>query len=335
MQGLAFARGLDGRAGLRARSDRPAGAAAAWRRRARSRPGSTPIAARCSPRCTPARARTTAGAAASAAPPAATLDAWTDGARRLAAGLLRRRRRRPLSRRDRGRRSATAPTCRRAAPALAAEAGRIAAVHPERAVAPARRSSRSTSGARTPSWHASAAQRAEPARTDVMTRLRAVTTTSSIERLTRRGRSRPGRRAWKRAASPIRGPARCSRGSWRNRDVTRVFVLRLPGGRGRRLLLVLVPRRRAAHQHAGRRLPLPPAGTGRLADALTSWRTPPGRGGAGATLEVRESNQAARRLYEGLGFTVTAKRPKYYTQPEEDALILWHEDLTNLDHPPC
>jgi ribosomal-protein-alanine N-acetyltransferase len=54
-----------------------------------------------------------------------------------------------------------------------------------------------------------------------------------------------------------------------------------------------------------------------------------------ATLEVRESNLAARRLYERLGFTITAKRPKYYTEPEEDALILWREDLTNMDHPPC
>ena len=52
-----------------------------------------------------------------------------------------------------------------------------------------------------------------------------------------------------------------------------------------------------------------------------------------ATLEVRESNLAARRLYERLGFTITAKRPKYYTEPEEDALILWREDLTNLDCP--
>ena len=54
-----------------------------------------------------------------------------------------------------------------------------------------------------------------------------------------------------------------------------------------------------------------------------------------ATLEVRESNVAARRLYERLGFTVTAKRPKYYTEPEEDALILWRENLTNADHPSC
>lgn len=47
-----------------------------------------------------------------------------------------------------------------------------------------------------------------------------------------------------------------------------------------------------------------------------------------ATLEVRESNVAARRLYESLGFTVSATRPKYYSEPEEDALILWHEALT-------
>ena len=58
------------------------------------------------------------------------------------------------------------------------------------------------------------------------------------------------------------------------------------------------------------------------------------KGGASrATLEVRESNIAARRLYEGLGFSVTATRPKYYTQPDEDALILWHESLTKLDRP--
>jgi ribosomal-protein-alanine N-acetyltransferase len=46
-----------------------------------------------------------------------------------------------------------------------------------------------------------------------------------------------------------------------------------------------------------------------------------------ATLEVRASNLAARKLYEGLGFRVTATRPRYYTQPEEDALILWRDSL--------
>jgi ribosomal-protein-alanine N-acetyltransferase len=51
------------------------------------------------------------------------------------------------------------------------------------------------------------------------------------------------------------------------------------------------------------------------------------RGVTRATLEVRESNGAARRLYENLGFQVVARRRQYYSQPEEDALILWHEHL--------
>ena len=45
-----------------------------------------------------------------------------------------------------------------------------------------------------------------------------------------------------------------------------------------------------------------------------------------ATLEVRASNQAARRLYERLGFYVAATRRNYYTHPVEDALILWRDD---------
>jgi len=46
-------------------------------------------------------------------------------------------------------------------------------------------------------------------------------------------------------------------------------------------------------------------------------------GACKATLEVRASNQAALALYERLGFRVTATRPAYYTNPDEDALILW------------
>ena len=40
------------------------------------------------------------------------------------------------------------------------------------------------------------------------------------------------------------------------------------------------------------------------------------------TLEVRESNVAARRLYERAGFHVQSTRRSYYTNPVEDALIL-------------
>jgi ribosomal-protein-alanine N-acetyltransferase len=45
-----------------------------------------------------------------------------------------------------------------------------------------------------------------------------------------------------------------------------------------------------------------------------------------ATLEVRESNEAALALYARLGFAVSARRPGYYTNPPEDALILWREE---------
>ena len=50
-------------------------------------------------------------------------------------------------------------------------------------------------------------------------------------------------------------------------------------------------------------------------------------GAVKATLEVRRSNDAARILYERLGFEVEAIRPDYYTNPREDALILWLRDL--------
>ena len=39
-------------------------------------------------------------------------------------------------------------------------------------------------------------------------------------------------------------------------------------------------------------------------------------------LEVRESNVAARRLYERLGFRQVGRRAKYYRQPTEDAVLL-------------
>ena len=46
------------------------------------------------------------------------------------------------------------------------------------------------------------------------------------------------------------------------------------------------------------------------------------RGARSVYLEVRESNAAARRLYEGLGFEAVARRPNYYRQPSEAALVL-------------
>ena len=46
-----------------------------------------------------------------------------------------------------------------------------------------------------------------------------------------------------------------------------------------------------------------------------------------ATLEVRRSNDAARQLYERLGFVAAGVRRAYYTNPIEDALVLWREPL--------
>ena len=46
------------------------------------------------------------------------------------------------------------------------------------------------------------------------------------------------------------------------------------------------------------------------------------RGARELFLEVRESNDAARALYEGAGFSEVGRRKNYYHLPTEDALIL-------------
>lgn len=48
-------------------------------------------------------------------------------------------------------------------------------------------------------------------------------------------------------------------------------------------------------------------------------------GATRATLEVRRSNGEARALYERFGFAVAGVRRAYYTNPSEDALVLWRE----------
>lgn len=48
------------------------------------------------------------------------------------------------------------------------------------------------------------------------------------------------------------------------------------------------------------------------------------------TLEVRKSNAAARALYLKLGFREAGIRPRYYTDNNEDAVIMWSEDLGSV-----
>ena len=49
------------------------------------------------------------------------------------------------------------------------------------------------------------------------------------------------------------------------------------------------------------------------------------RGSHCLSLEVRASNGAAIALYEKLGFSPVGRRPNYYRNPKEDALILRKE----------
>ena len=45
------------------------------------------------------------------------------------------------------------------------------------------------------------------------------------------------------------------------------------------------------------------------------------------TLEVRASNLSAQRLYRRLGFSPISIRRRYYTDNDEDAVVMWIEDL--------
>jgi [ribosomal protein S18]-alanine N-acetyltransferase len=51
-----------------------------------------------------------------------------------------------------------------------------------------------------------------------------------------------------------------------------------------------------------------------------------------ATLEVRLSNIAARRLYEKYGFRPVGLRPRYYSDNGEDALIMTTEPVTEAPY---
>jgi ribosomal-protein-alanine N-acetyltransferase len=50
-----------------------------------------------------------------------------------------------------------------------------------------------------------------------------------------------------------------------------------------------------------------------------------------ATLEVRLSNEAARKLYQHFGFRPVGIRPRYYSDNAEDALIMTSGPIASSD----
>jgi ribosomal-protein-alanine N-acetyltransferase len=112
----------------------------------------------------------------------------------------------------------------------------------------------------------------------------------------------------------------------RNSDVTHIYVLRLADGR---VAAFCVCWMLFDELHINTVAVAPAERRRGLATALLQhvFREAVARGVSRATLEVRASNSAAIALYQRLGFRITSTRPRYYTQPEEDALILWRDGL--------
>jgi ribosomal-protein-alanine N-acetyltransferase len=112
------------------------------------------------------------------------------------------------------------------------------------------------------------------------------------------------------------------------RDTSRLYVLRLPDCRVAGYIAtwviideVHINNLAVRPEHRGRGL-----GSALLVHALEEGER---QGAPRATLEVRRSNEAARRLYERAGFRVAGVRRDYYSHPTEDALVLWREPGTD------
>jgi ribosomal-protein-alanine N-acetyltransferase len=56
------------------------------------------------------------------------------------------------------------------------------------------------------------------------------------------------------------------------------------------------------------------------------------RGARNLTLEVRVTNHPAQALYRQFGFRPAGIRKNYYVETNEDALVMWAEDIDTLDY---
>jgi ribosomal-protein-alanine N-acetyltransferase len=56
------------------------------------------------------------------------------------------------------------------------------------------------------------------------------------------------------------------------------------------------------------------------------------RGASNLTLEVRVSNHGAQELYRRFGFRPAGIRKNYYVESNEDALVMWAEDIDTLEY---
>ena len=56
------------------------------------------------------------------------------------------------------------------------------------------------------------------------------------------------------------------------------------------------------------------------------------RGSVWLSLEVRVSNESAQSLYRKYGMTVYGLRPAYYTDNNEDALVMWSRSLRDAEY---
>jgi ribosomal-protein-alanine N-acetyltransferase len=56
------------------------------------------------------------------------------------------------------------------------------------------------------------------------------------------------------------------------------------------------------------------------------------RGARHLTLEVRVSNEPAQKLYRTFGFRPAGIRKGYYVETNEDALVMWADDIDQTDY---